>query len=151
MTATSDEQHPTPQASIKTGPKQGRRIGLYVVIAILLLAIVAGLIFAIVAMIGHPGQTETIRDIVIIFMAMEMLIIGLTLVVLIIQLARLTTLIQTEIRPILDSTSDTVNTLRGTTRFLSNNLVKPVMKANSTAAAFRQVLRLIGIGPSDSK
>ena len=131
--------------------KQSKRYLVYIIAAFLLLGITAGLFFAIAAMIQNPDQTETIRDIVIIFMAIEMLLIGLTLVVLLIQLARLTTLIQTEIRPILDSTNDTVSTLRGTTRFLSNNLVRPVIKANSAAAAIRQVLRLIGIGRSGAE
>lgn len=131
--------------------KQSKRYVIYIIAAVLLLGITAALFFAIVAMIQNPDQTETIRDIVIIFMAIEMLLIGLTMVVLLIQLARLTTLIQTEIRPILDSTNDTVSTLRGTTRFLSNNLVRPVIKANSAAAAIQQVLRLIGIGRSGAE
>jgi len=151
MTETVGDQHLTSQETMELAPKHDKRIGIYFAVAILLLIIVAGLFFAIATMINHPDQTETVRDIVIIFMAMEMLIIGITLVVLLVQLARLTALIQTEIKPILDSTNDTVNTLRGTTRFLSNNLVKPVMKANSVAAVFRQALRLIGIGRSTSE
>jgi hypothetical protein len=102
-------------------------------------------------MINNPAQTETIRDIVIIFMAVESLLIGLTLVILIVQLARLTALLQNEIKPILDSTNETVNTLRGTTKFLSNNLVNPVMKANSTISAIRHMLGMVDIGHSKSE
>jgi ABC-type spermidine/putrescine transport system permease subunit II len=116
-----------------------------------LVVLIIGVVFAVISMVNHPDQTETIRDIVIIFMAVESLVIGLTLIVLIIQLAKLTTLLQNEIRPILDSTNETVQTLRGTTTFLSNNLVKPVIKANSTLAAVRQALGLIGISRSNSK
>jgi ABC-type spermidine/putrescine transport system permease subunit II len=116
-----------------------------------LVVFIIGVVIAVISMVNHPEQTETIRDIVIIFMAVESLVIGLTLIVLIIQLAKLTTLLQNEIRPILDSTNETVQTLRGTTTFLSNNLVKPVIKANSTLAAVRQALGLIGISRSNSK
>ena len=116
-----------------------------------LVVLIIGVVFAVISMVNHPDQTETIRDIVIIFMAVESLVIGLTLIVLIIQLAKLTTLLQNEIRPTLDSTNETVQTLRGTTTFLSNNLVKPVIKANSTLAAVRQALGLIGISRSNSK
>jgi ABC-type spermidine/putrescine transport system permease subunit II len=116
-----------------------------------LVVLIIGVVIAVISMVNHPEQTETIRDIVIIFMAVESLVIGLTLIVLIIQLAKLTTLLQNEIRPILDSTNETVQTLRGTTTFLSNNLVKPVIKANSTLAAVRQALGLIGISRSNSK
>ncbi len=117
----------------------------------LLIILIAGIVLAVIAMVNHPDQTETIRDIVIIFMAVESLLIGLTLVLLIVQLARLTALLQNEIKPILDSTNDTISTLRGTTQFLSNNLVKPVMKANSTASAIRQALGIINIGRRKSK
>jgi hypothetical protein len=128
-----------------------RNRGIVIGASLLLIVLIAGIVLAVIAMVNHPNQTETIRDIVIIFMAVESLLIGLTLVLLIIQLARLTALLQNEIKPILDSTNETVNTLRGTTQFLSNNLVKPVMKANSTANAIRQALGLIKIGRSKSK
>jgi hypothetical protein len=131
--------------------KDAQNRGIIIGASLLLIVLIAGIVLAVIAMVNHPDQTETIRDIVIIFMAVESLLIGLTLVLLIIQLARLTALLQNEIKPILDSTNDTVNTLRGTTQFLSNNLVKPVMKVNSTASAIRQALGFIKIGRSKSK
>lgn len=129
----------------------GKQRAIMVGAVLFLIVLIVGVVLAVISMVNHPDQTETIRDIVIIFMALESLIIGLTLVVLIIQLAKLTALLQNEIRPILDSTNETVNTLRGTTTFLSNNLVQPVIKANSTLAAIRQALGLIGIRRSNSR
>ena len=131
--------------------KDGQNRGIIIGVSIFLIILIAGIVIAVITMVNHPDQTETIRDIVIIFMAVEFLLIGLTLVLLIIQLARLTALLQNEVKPILDSTNDTVNTLRGTTQFLSENLVRPVMKANSTANAIRQALELLKIGRSKSK
>jgi hypothetical protein len=61
-------------------------------------------------------------------------LVGVVLVILIIQLARLTNLLQNEIKPILESTNDTVNTIRGTSVFLSENLVGPVIKLNEYIA-----------------
>jgi fructose-specific phosphotransferase system IIC component len=113
------------------------------------LFIIAGMIVAIIAMVQSPQQTETIRDIVIIFMAAESLVIGVALIVLVIQIARLTAMLQQEVRPILESTEETINTLRGTSTFLSDKMVKPVMKATSTVAAVRRVLDLVN--PSRSK
>jgi hypothetical protein len=78
-------------------------------------------------------------------MALESLFLGLTLVILIIQLARLINLLQNEIAPILESTNETVNTLRGTSEFLSDNLVEPVIKMNERAAGVTQALRIIGL------
>jgi hypothetical protein len=78
-------------------------------------------------------------------MAIESLLIGLTLVILIVQMARLINLLQNEIRPILDSTNETVSNLRGTTAFLSDNLVGPVIKLNEYLAGLSQALKLVGL------
>jgi hypothetical protein len=99
-------------------------------------------------MVQNPAQTELLRDIVIILMALEFLLIGLALIVLIVQIARLTALLENEIRPILDSTNETLNTLRGTTTFLSDNLVQPVIKANSSFSAVRRAIDLLRFGRS---
>lgn len=113
---------------------------------LLLLGLITGIVFSISAMIGNPERTETIRDIMIVFLAVESLLIGLALIVVLVQLAQLTALIQNEVRPMLDSANEALNTMRGTTTFLSNNLVRPVTKLSSSAAAVRRVFELIGIG-----
>ena len=92
-----------------------------------------------------PSTVARIRDVFIIFMALESLIIGFVLVILIVQLARLTNMIQNEVKPILDSTNETVSNLRGTTAFLSTNLVEPVMKLNEYLAALQKFTEMLGI------
>ena len=116
-----------------------------VAIVLLLALIITGLILAVISMVNNPDQTEIIRDIVIIFMAVESSLIGIVMIILITQLARLTAMLQNEIKPILDSTNETLNTLRGTTTFLSNNLVDPVVKANSVITALRRAIELLPI------
>jgi hypothetical protein len=76
-------------------------------------------------------------------MALESIVIGLALIILIVQIARLINLLQNEIKPIIDSTNETVSTLRGTTHFLSNNLVEPVIKLNEYLAGFQQVFKFV--------
>lgn len=107
--------------------------------------LVALLVWAIIELSGHPQAASNVRDIFIIFLALESLLVGGALVVLIIQLASLINLLQNEVKPILKSTTDTVNTLRGTTEFLSENLVEPVIKLNSYLAGLRKVIDLLGI------
>jgi len=109
---------------------------------VIVLLLIAGIIFAVNVMINNPSQTETFRDIMIIFMAFVFLFIGFALTILLVQLARLTNLLQYEIRPILEATNETVGSLRGTTQFLSDNLVAPVVKANSSFAALRRAFEL---------
>ena len=76
-------------------------------------------------------------------MAVEFLFIGLVLIIMVVQLARLINLLQNEVKPILDSTNETVSTLRGTTQFLSDNLTEPVIKLNEYLAGIIQITRLI--------
>jgi t-SNARE complex subunit (syntaxin) len=113
-----------------------------IVAAILVLA---GIVVAVIALTQHPDTATNVRDIFIIFMAFESLIIGAALVVLAIQIASLVNLLQNEVKPILKSTNETVNTLRGTTEFLSENMVEPVIKLNSYLAGLRKLFNIFGI------
>jgi membrane protein required for beta-lactamase induction len=110
---------------------------------LLLLALLAGVLFAVVAMVNNPVKTETIRDIMIIFLAIEFSIISLVLIILIVQLALLTELLRNEVSPILKSTNETLANVRGTSEFLSDNLVKPVVKVNSSFAAMRRAFDIL--------
>jgi hypothetical protein len=72
-------------------------------------------------------------------------VIGVALVVLIVQLAALINLLQNEVKPILIATNETVNTLRGTSEFLSENVVEPVIKLNGYLAGLYRMLELLGV------
>ena len=107
------------------------------------IVVIALLVGSIVLLLQSGSETTAkVRDIFIIFMALEFLIIGLALVILIIQLARLINLLQNEVKPILDSTNETANTLRGTTQFLSDHLVEPVIKLNEYLASLQSLLKV---------
>jgi hypothetical protein len=107
-------------------------------IAILILVIV-GLIF----LFRQDAQTTgQIRDVFIIFFALESLVIGAALIVLVVQLAVLINLLQNEIKPIIDSTNETVHTIKGTAIFLSDSLVQPVIKLNEYLAGLKKVADL---------
>jgi hypothetical protein len=54
-------------------------------------------------------------------------------------------LLQNEVKPILEATSETIDTLKGTTQFLSENLVDPVIKLNSYVAGIKKALDLLKI------
>jgi amino acid permease len=76
-------------------------------------------------------------------MAFESLIIGAALVVLIVQFAILINLLNNEIKPMLEATNETIATLRGTTQFLSENLVEPVVKLNSYVAGLQKFVDIL--------
>jgi hypothetical protein len=113
-------------------------------IAVGVLVLILLLVGGIVALALAPEETTArVRDIFIIFMALESLVLGAGLVILIVQVATLINMLQHEIKPIIESTNDTVNNLRGTTQFLSNNLVEPVMKMNEYLAGLKKFLDMM--------
>jgi hypothetical protein len=112
-----------------------------IIIAIIIIIVVLTLIVLSTIFLLQSDKTSQIRDIFLIFMALESLIIGIALVILIVQLATLINLLQNEIRPIINSTSETVNTLKGTAQFLSDNLAEPVIKINSFAAKIKRLFK----------
>lgn len=134
----SDES-PTPPKT----EQQQRRIVIAIVIGIIVLLILLGL--AIYFLLQPATPTDKIRDVFIIVVALESLIIGVALIVLIVQLASLINLLQNEVKPILTATSETVNTLRGTAEFLGENVVEPVIKLNGYLAGMSRMLELMGI------
>ncbi|NWG06803.1 MAG: hypothetical protein HXY35_08980 [Chloroflexi bacterium] len=136
---------PTPDelAAQREQEQQMKRTMTGVIIgAVILLALLGTAIYF---LLQPATPTDKIRDIFIIVVALESLVIGVALIVLIVQLASLTNLLQNEVRPILKATNDTVNNLRGTAEFLGENVVEPVIKLNGYLAGLYRMLELMGI------
>ena len=93
----------------------------------------------------NEALTSTARDIFLILLALEFMVVGVAVIVLAVQIARLTLLLEMEIRPMLENANDTLDTLRGTTLFLSESLVEPVVKLQSTLAGIQRVLEVLGL------
>ena len=134
---------PTSQDVDKETERRNRQ--LTITIAIAAIIFIALIVLAVFGLTRNADVTQNIRDIFIIFMALESLIIGAALVVLIVQIASLINLLNNEIKPILDATNETIATLRGTTQFLSENLVEPVVKLNSYLAGLQKMFEMIGM------
>lgn len=117
---------------------------LYIIIAVIVIVVIGLVIGAIFLLRQENAEMASqLRDVLIIFIALGLLLVGISLVILIVQLAVLTNLIQNEVRPILNSTTNTVNTLKGTVQFLSDNLTEPVIKLNETLAMSKRFFELI--------
>lgn len=137
---------PAPQLedtnTTKDTDSRSKRIVTFTIIGIVLILVLLGL--AIFFLLQPATPTERIRDVFIIVVALESLVIGAALIILIIQLASLINLLQNEVRPILTATNETVNTLRGTAEFLGENMVEPVIKLNGYLAGMNRVIELMG-------
>lgn len=137
------KQIPPEDDVARKAENQQRAIVITAVIVLLLL--ITAIVIAVIFLLKPTTPTDKIRDIFIIFMALESLLIGLALIVLIIQFASLINLLQNEVRPILQATNDTVNHLRGTAEFLGENVVEPVVKLNGYMAGLTRMLELLGV------
>ena len=122
----------------------GQQRTIIIVGGVIGLVVLIGLVVGAIFLVNNPGTAQTVRDVFIIFMALESMVIGVALVVLVVQLAVLTNLLKHEIKPILEATQETVNTVRGTSIFISENLVEPVMKLNSYVAGLSRLVETLG-------
>ena len=107
------------------------------------IAVIAGLVFVIYFLLQDGDRTNKIKDIMIIFIGFELLLIGTSTTILIVQVSKLVNLFQNEIKPLVDSANETIYTLRGTAAFISDSFVQPVIKLNSYMAAFKRMLDLL--------
>lgn len=146
MTTPTPETQELTQAEVAAQHEAERRQRTIVISSVIAVVIIIALIITAVIFLLNPGTpTDKIRDIFIIFMALESLLIGAALIVLIVQFASLINLLQNEVRPILNATNEAVNNLRGTAEFLGENVVEPVIKLNSYMAGLTRMLELLGV------
>ena len=109
-------------------------IGIVVIAALILLG------FA--AMIA-AGVIDEVRDILIILLATESLIIGGVTLFLLYQMIMLITLLREEVIPLIQSAQETVNSARGTTVYVSRKIVVPSAKAATTVARLQATARVL--------
>jgi hypothetical protein len=105
------------------------------VISVLILLSFAGMIAL--------GIIEEVRDIVIILLAIESLIVGGVTLFLLYQIIMLLTLIREELIPLIESAQDTVNSARGTTVYVSRKIVAPSVRAATTLARLQATARVL--------
>jgi hypothetical protein len=137
LTPTTDSQGTIEQPKRNTGRNIAIVAGIVIFLALIGLAIYG--------MARNPEFTAVLRDIFIIALALVTIVIGLFLVILIFQLQSLIALLRDEIKPILESANQTASTVRGTTTFVSDSVVKPMIGVASVAAGVAQTLKLLAV------
>jgi membrane protein implicated in regulation of membrane protease activity len=120
-------------------------------------AIIAGIVvIVILAIFGvgayflfiHPAATAVVRDIFIILVGFETMIIGLLIVAvlvaiiyLVLKLYDLVRIVQNEVVPLLNRADDTMRTVQSRATFVSDAAVKPVVEIMAQVAAIRQTIK----------
>jgi hypothetical protein len=147
---TETPQLPPPADTESKNGRSIQKIVTFVAIAIAVLVLGVIVVGVLLALFTDVEQTvlkiQLIRDVFIIALVLQGILVITALAILILQIARLINLLQNEVMPILKNTQETVSTARGTVEFVSSNLAEPVMKLNGFLAAISVLLReLFGI------
>jgi|GEM_PF-708530 len=116
------------------------------------------LIFALIIGLGF-GETDSIadsiaivRDLFLILLALQAMLMSIALIVVMLQLATLINLIQNELQPIVKNMQDAAQTMKGTTEFLSEQLATPVIEGRAMFAGLGAFFREVrGIRKSTQK
>jgi len=144
--APTTEETPTAPATPPLSAKEmrKRRLILYGSIAGLVVVLIL-LVIATLWAIQPDNQpiTRGLRDVAIIFLAFLSVVIGAMLVALLYQVTMLTLLLRDEIKPLLESVNETMNTVRGTTVFMSENVVEPTIKAASALSGVWRIFEVL--------
>jgi hypothetical protein len=147
-TTEGGAQSASPQVDLQSrGMSRGTVAALVVITVVVLVILLAGGY----ALLTHPVFTAGLRDISIIVLAFVSVVIGLFLVVLIFQLQSLIALLREEIGPILESANQTAGTVRGTTAFVSDAVVTPMINVASYASGVRHTIKVLTGGSNRRK
>ena len=117
----------------------------YVIAGVVVVAIVALGVMILILFLArnYAPELEAVRDVFIIALAFESCIFGIVLLLMLIMLIRLVNTVEFEIKPILEQTNETVNTVRGTSTFVSRNVVRPVVKTTGYIVGVRRGIKAL--------
>jgi cytochrome b subunit of formate dehydrogenase len=135
----------SPEARTSMDPRAKKMI---FIVSIAVLVIVALLVVAGFFLYSSPQATTFLRDIAVIILAVETLVVIFFLGVVTVLLIYVILTLEREIKPVLNATSETVHTVRGTTTFVSDTVVSPIMRAASIVGAVKGAAQAIaGLRP----
>ncbi len=108
-----------------------------VVLALLIVVLIA------LGLYGACGSRDDalacVRDVAIIVLVIETFAVTLLLLLIVVLIARLVNTIQNEVKPVLESAKRTADTVQGTTTFVSNAFVAPLINLAGLAAGIKGV------------
>ncbi|NJN95828.1 MAG: hypothetical protein HC875_17845 [Anaerolineales bacterium] len=139
----AEASNPRPELSPEPIDKRPLIIGIVVAVVIII-------IFGLLGwwLFTNPPAAAVLRDIFIIFLGLGAFLIILLLIALVVitvylvlKINDLIQLLNREVRPVLSQLQSTMHTAQGTTNFLSEQAVKPVITTASAVAGVQAVFR----------
>lgn len=149
-TSKYQERLSGPEVSASVANRRPLFIGIGTAILIIILFVGGGWLLYI-----YPETASRLRDIVIIFIGIGSLLVILLLVALVVMTAYLVLkvndliqlvkeviiMLNTDVKPVLSNVQETVGTVKGTTTFISDQAVQPVITTAAGVTAVRTIVR----------
>ena len=89
-------------------------------------------------------RMQYIRNIFLVVLGFEGILIIGSIAILIIQISRLVNMVKLEVKPVLTTAQETVNTAKGTVEFVSDNSVRPIIRTSAFLSGLGVVIRDVG-------
>jgi hypothetical protein len=107
------------------------------------------ILFAIAAAIGLANESTSAmadfvaiaRDMLIILLTLQAIVIAVAVIVVIIQVSALLNVFQNEIDPIVSGAQETVDVMKGTAEFVSKHVTEPVIKTTGYVTTAREFVK----------
>lgn len=115
-------------------------IGLIAAIALLIIGLILIAVYLVLNASATAPAVEVVRDLFIIVLALTMILIMAAVTVLLIQIARFVNLMTNEAKPLITTTQDTINTVRGTAEFVSRHVTEPIVKTSGALGGVAKVV-----------
>lgn len=118
-------------------------VGLGIIVTVVIIGLLIGGTIWLVSDPERAASIAALRDIFIIALALASCLSGIVMIIMLMMMVRLVNMLEFEIKPILEKTNETVGMVRGTTVFVSDNVVKPVTTASSYITGLRQGIKTL--------
>ncbi len=94
---------------------------------------------------GHQlsETSELVKNISIVLFAFTAVLGTIASIILIVQFATLINLLKNEIKPVLKTTRETVNNVKGTVSFMGDKMVSPVIETNAKIAGVHRIISIL--------
>lgn len=105
-------------------------------------ALIAALLIAVLILVMIFADSEVVaktKNIAIVVCSFAAILLLGSFFILIFQLSALTNLLKIEIKPVLESTRDTVNNVKGTVSFMSDKIVEPAISVGAKVAGAKKI------------
>ena len=125
-------------------------------ILLILILLIIGLALALTAAETWAPFVQIMRDIFIVILVLESLLIATALAILMLQAVSFIIMLKSEIKPILDNARETTRMTKATAEFVSKNSADPIIQIKSFLAGLltflREIIRirdLVGSAPKE--